>query len=222
MGKDNEIIRVENASKSFNGHKVLNNVSLTCEAGKIYGIVGYNGSGKTVLFKSICGLYRLDEGEIWIGDKKMKRDMDMLTEAGFIIEEPSFLRNYSGFRNLDFLYRIRNGKDKEHLYDVMRKVGLDPSSKKRVCNYSLGMRQRLAIAQAIMEDQPILILDEPMNGLDKRGVSEMRQFFEGLKSQGKTILMASHNKEDIDVLCDQVYEMDNGVLHKIRGGEHEE
>lgn len=211
-----EIIRVENASKSFRGHTVLKKVSLTCEVGNIYGIIGYNGSGKTVLFKSICGLYRLDEGEIWIGDKKMKRDIDMLTEAGIIIEEPSFLRNYSGYKNLDFLYRIRNKKNRQHLYEAMRKVGLDPLSKKRVCNYSLGMRQRLAIAQAIMEEQPILILDEPMNGLDKRGVSEMRKFFMELKNQGKTILMASHNKEDIDMLCDHVYEMDAGALTIVR------
>ncbi len=211
-----EIIRVENASKSFRGHTVLKKVSLTCEVGNIYGIIGYNGSGKTVLFKSICGLYRLDEGEIWIGDKKMKRDIDMLTEAGIIIEEPSFLRNYSGYKNLDFLYRIRNKKNRQHLYEVMRKVGLDPLSKKRVCNYSLGMRQRLAIAQAIMEEQPILILDEPMNGLDKRGVSEMRKFFMELKDQGKTILMASHNKEDLDMLCDHVYEMDAGALTIVR------
>ena len=210
------IIRVENACKSFRGHKVLKHVSLTCEPGNIYGIIGYNGSGKTVLFKSICGLYRLDEGEIWVGSKKMKRDIDVLTEAGIIIEEPSFLRNYSGYQNLDFLYRIRNKKNRQHLYDVMRKTGLDPLSKKRVCNYSLGMRQRLAIAQAIMEEQPILILDEPMNGLDKRGAAEMRAFFEEQKHQGKTILMASHNKEDIDVLCDRVYEMDAGVLTLLR------
>lgn len=211
-----DIIRVEHASKSFNKHKVLDDVSLTCEAGKIYGIVGYNGSGKTVLFKSICGLYHLDEGEIWIREKKMKKDMDMLTEAGVIIEEPAFLRNQSGFHNLDYLYRLRNRKNKQHIYAVMRKVGLDPNSKKHVCNYSLGMRQRLAIAQAIMEEQPILILDEPMNGLDKRGVVEMRSFFEEMKQSGKTILMASHNKEDIDVLCDEVYEMDMGKLNRVR------
>ncbi|MCI5509496.1 MAG: ATP-binding cassette domain-containing protein [Eubacterium sp.] len=211
-----DIIKVENASKSFNNYKVLDNVSLSCEAGKIYGIVGYNGSGKTVLFKCICGFYHLDEGEIWIRGKKMKKDMDMLTEAGIIIEEPAFLRNHSGYRNLDFLYRLRNHKNKKHIYEIMNKVGLDPSSRKKVCNYSLGMRQRLAIAQAIMEDQPILILDEPMNGLDKRGVIDMRNFFEGLKKEGKTILMASHSKEDIDVLCDEVYEMDMGKLSKVR------
>lgn len=211
-----DIIKVENASKSFNNYKVLDNVSLSCEAGKIYGIVGYNGSGKTVLFKCICGFYHLDEGEIWIRGKKMKKDMDMLTEAGIIIEEPAFLRNHSGYRNLDFLYGLRNHKNKKHIYEIMNKVGLDPSSRKKVCNYSLGMRQRLAIAQAIMEDQLILILDEPMNGLDKRGVIDMRNFFEGLKKEGKTILMASHSKEDIDVLCDEVYEMDMGKLSKVR------
>lgn len=211
-----DIIKVENASKSFNNYKVLDNASLSCEAGKIYGIVGYNGSGKTVLFKCICGFYHLDEGEIWIRGKKMKKDMDMLTEAGIIIEEPAFLRNHSGYRNLDFLYRLRNHKNKKHIYEIMNKVGLDPSSRKKVCNYSLGMRQRLAIAQAIMEDQPILILDEPMNGLDKRGVIDMRNFFEGLKKEGKTILMASHSKEDIDVLCDEVYEMDMGKISKVR------
>lgn len=146
----------------------------------------------------------------------MKKDMDMLTEAGIIIEEPAFLRNQSGYRNLDFLYRLRNKKNKKHIYEIMSKVGLDPDSRKKVCNYSLGMRQRLAIAQAIMEDQPILILDEPMNGLDKRGVIDMRDFFRGLKREGKTILMASHNKEDIDVLCDEVYEMDMGKLSKVR------
>lgn len=140
----------------------------------------------------------------------------MFSDNAVYIEEPSFLRNYSGYKNLDFLYRIRNKKNRQHLYEVMRKVGLDPLSKKRVRNYSLGMRQRLAIAQAIMEEQPILILDEPMNGLDKRGVSEMRDFFKELKNQGKTILMASHNKEDIDVLCDRVYEMDAGVLTIVR------
>lgn len=211
-----EVIKVVNASKSFRQHKVLDQVSLSCEAGKIYGIIGYNGSGKTVLFKCICGFYCLDEGEIWIREKKMKKDMDMLTEAGIIIEEPAFLRNQSGYRNLDFLYRLRNRKNKELIFEVMKKVGLDPKSRKKVCNYSLGMRQRLAIAQAIMEDQPILILDEPMNGLDKRGITDMRIFFESLKRSDKTILIASHNKEDIDTLCDEVYEMDMGKLSKVR------
>ena len=209
-----EIIRVKNASKSFRGHEVLKKVSLTCESGHIYGIIGYNGSGKTVLFKSICGLYRLDEGEIWIGNKKMKRDIDMLTEAGIIIEEPSFLRNYSGFKNLDFLYRIRNRKDKEHLYEVMRKVGLDPLSKKRVCNYSLGMRQRLAIAQAIMEDQNIILLDEGFNALDSESIKKMKEVLLSLKNENRIILLSSHVMDDFKNLVDEIYLLKDGKLEK--------
>ncbi len=140
----------------------------------------------------------------------------MLSDAGIIIEEPGYLRNLSGYKNLDFLYRIRNKPNKQHLQDTMQKVGLDPFSKKHVGHYSLGMKQRLAIAQATMEDPGILILDEPMNGLDKQGIAEMRDFFEEQKSMGKLIILASHNKEDINALCDEVYEMDKGTLNRVR------
>lgn len=212
----NPVIKVEAACKSFRKQQVLKEVSFSCVEGEISGIVGHNGSGKTVLFKCICGLLYLDKGNIFICGKQMHKDMDMLNEAGVIIEEPAILGNVSGYKNLDYLYRIRNRKNKEHLYAVLEKVGLEPKSRKKVRNYSMGMRQRLAIAQAIMEDQNILILDEPMNGLDKNGVADMRKLFLELKSQGKTILLASHNKEDIEVLCDHVYEMEMGVLEKIR------
>lgn len=211
-----DIIKVENGSKSFGNHQVLKEVNLTCKKGGIYGIVGRNGSGKTVLLKCICGFLNLDSGEIYVRDKKIRKDMDMLSGAGIIIEEPSFLRNYSGYKNLEFLYMIRNKKDKKFICNMLEKVGLDPNSKKRVGNYSMGMKQRLAIAQAIMEEQRILILDEPMNGLDNQGVEEMRKLFLELKEQGRTILLASHNKEDIAVLCDEVFEMDGGVLQKVR------
>lgn len=214
--ENNYIIKVENAMKSFNKNKVLDDVSFACGKGQICGIVGRNGSGKTVLFKSICGFLKLDSGKIYIKGKEMHKDIDLLTTAGIIIEEPSFLRNKSAMKNLEFLYMIRNKRNTEHISKVIKKVGLDPSSKKKVGNYSMGMRQRLAIAQAIMEDQEILILDEPMNGLDNQGVKEMRELFLSLKEQGKTILLASHNKEDIDVLCDEVYEMDRGIISKVR------
>lgn len=213
---DRCVIEVKNVSKSFKDKQVLKNVNIRCESGKIYGIVGYNGSGKTVMFKCICGFYKVDEGEILVNGKKMGKAIDILTNAGIIIEEPGYVRNLSGYKNLDFLYRIRNKKDKEKIQRIMKEVGLDWSSRKRVENYSLGMRQRLAIAQATMEDQEILILDEPMNGLDKEGVRYMRGFFEKLRDQGRLILLASHNKEDIDILCDEVYEMDQGYLKKIR------
>ncbi|MFP3155229.1 ATP-binding cassette domain-containing protein [Lachnospiraceae bacterium ZAX-1] len=210
MGQN--IIKVEGAYKSFRENMVLKDVSFTCESGKIYGIVGRNGSGKTVLFKCICGFYKLDKGNILVNGERMGKEIDMLTNAGIIIEEPAYLRKFSGYQNLNFLYQIKNKKDKGKLQEVMRKVGLDPSSRKQVGKYSLGMRQRLALAQATMEEQEILILDEPMNGLDKEGVKDMRAFFENLKKQGKLILLASHNKDDIDVLCDEVFEMEKGEL----------
>ena len=176
-------IEVDHVFKSFKKKEVLKDVTLTCEGGKIYGIVGHNGSGKTVLFKCICGFFDCSRGEIRINGKRMGKDMDMLENAGIIIEEPGFLRRWSGYHNLEFLYTIRNKRNKDYLLSVLQKVGLDPKLKTPVGKYSLGMRQRLAIGQAIMEDPDILILDEPMNGLDKNGVQEMRELFEQMKEE---------------------------------------
>ena len=206
------VIEVKNVSKSFKGIPVLNDINITCRSGKIYGIIGYNGSGKTVLFKCICGFLHVDSGEISVNGRVMGKEMDMLEHAGIIIEEPGYIRNLSGYRNLEYLYRITHKKDPAVIHSIMLKVGLDPQSRKKVCHYSLGMRQRLAIAQATMEDQAILILDEPMNGLDREGVAEMRKFFLEQKERGKLILLASHNKDDIEMLCDEVYEMNHGIL----------
>ena len=208
-----DIIRAENLSKTFSGRSVLDKVSFSCKEGEIIGFVGYNGCGKSVLFKCICGFLKPDSGEIHISLPDGKKNI--CGNAGIIIEEPAFLRNKSGMKNLEFLYGIRNKSNRKYLEEVMRKVGLEPNNRKSVGHYSLGMRQRLAIAQAIMENPSILILDEPMNGLDKRGVEEMRSLFLKLKEEGKAILMASHNKEDISVLCDRVYEIDDGKLNEI-------
>lgn len=147
-----KVIEVNHISKSFKKQQVLHDVSLSCESGKIYGIVGYNGSGKSVLFKCICGYYRVDEGSILVRDQKIGVDVDMIRNAGIIIEEPAFLKQYSGLKNLDFLYRLNHKPDREHLRQAMEQVGLDPDSGKPVGKYSLGMKQRLAIAQATMED----------------------------------------------------------------------
>ena len=181
-----------------------------------YGIVGRNGSGKTVLFKCICGFLKCDSGEIRVDGKIVGKDLDMLKNAGIIIEEPGFLRKMSGYRNLEYLYTIRNRKDRDYIKRIMETVGLDPNMKKSVGKYSLGMRQRLAIAQAIMEKPDILILDEPLNGLDKTGAEEFRNLFLTMRNEGKLILIATHNKEDIDMLCDKVYEMDAGYLTELR------
>lgn len=209
-------IVVKDAVKNFKNQEVLKNISAEFEPGHIYGIVGYNGSGKTVFLKCICGLLTLNSGEILVNDKRMKKDLDMIQDAGIIIEEPAFLKNYSAYHNLEFLYIIRNKIDKKYIKEILEKLGLDPDSRKKVGHYSLGMKQRLAIAQAIMEDPAVLILDEPMNGLDKKGVAEMREVFLEMKAGGKTILLASHNREDIDILCDEVYEMENGHLTQIK------
>ena len=182
-----EVIKVEHIEKSFKKHKVLKDVSLTCESGKIYGIVGYNGSGKSVLFKCISGFYLVEKGTITVRGKMVGKDMDVVQNLGTIIEEPAFIKQYSGLKNLELLYMINHKKNREYVKESMRKVGLDPELKKPVGKYSLGMKQRLAIAQATMENQDILILDEPMNGLDKDGVEQMRKLFLSFKEEGKTL-----------------------------------
>ena len=205
-------IEVQNVVKRFRDQVVLKNVSISFEKGQIHGIVGRNGSGKTVLFKCVCGLMHPEEGVILVNGKRVGRDVDMPEDIGAIIEAPGFLPNYSGYKNLRFLANIRRKIGKEEILNVLKTVGLDPESRKHVGKYSLGMRQRLGIAQAIMEDPEILILDEPMNGLDNAGVQDIRALLLELKAQGKTILLASHNHEDIAALCDTVHEMDGGVL----------
>ena len=205
-------IEVQNVVKRFRDQVVLKNISISFEKGQIHGIVGRNGSGKTVLFKCICGLMHPEEGVILVNGKRVGRDVDMPEDIGAIIEAPGFLPNYSGYKNLRFLANIRRKIGKEEILSVLKTVGLDPESRKHVGKYSLGMRQRLGIAQAIMEDPEILILDEPMNGLDNAGVQDIRALLLKLKEQGKTILLASHNHEDIATLCDTVHEMDGGIL----------
>ena len=205
-------IEVQNVVKRFRDQVVLKNVSISFEKGQIHGIMGRNGSGKTVLFKCICGLMHPEEGVILVNGKRVGRDVDMPEDIGAIIEAPGFLPNYSGYKDLRFLANIRRKIGKEEILNVLKTVGLDPESRKHVGKYSLGMRQRLGIAQAIMEDPEILILDEPMNGLDNAGVQDIRALLLELKAQGKTILLASHNHEDIAALCDTVHEMDGGVL----------
>lgn len=210
------MIEITNLCKSFKDTKVLNDITIKIKKGNIIGIIGRNGSGKTVLFKCICGLISPTKGTVKINNKILGKDMDIPDNIGAIIETPGFLPNYNGFKNLKFLAMIKNQISNEHIKDTIKLVGLNPDSKKHVGKYSLGMRQRLGIAQAIMEDPDVLILDEPMNGLDNDGVQDMRKLFLKLKEQGKTILLASHNKEDIEVLCDVVYSMDKGILEVLK------
>lgn len=213
---DDIAIRVEGVYKRFGTDTVLKNVSRSFERGRIHGIVGNNGSGKTVLMKCICGFLIPDGGSITVNGERVGVDVDFPRDMGLIIETPGFLPNVTGIKNLEILASLNKKIGLREIAASMRAVGLDPSMNKPVGKYSLGMRQRLGIAQAIMENPSLLILDEPLNGLDKHGVTEMRQLIKGLKEQGKTILLASHNQGDIDELCDTVCEMDAGVMTIIR------
>lgn len=217
------IIEIRNASKRFKENIVFHDVSLSFEKGKIYGLIGRNGSGKTVLFKCICGFMPLTSGTIIVGGKVVGKDIDIPRNIGMIIDAPGFLPQYSGFKNLMMLTSLRAAAESDahntkHRFEknpvsaAMKEVGLDPDSKKRVGKYSLGMKQRLAIAQAIMDHPTILILDEPTSGLDNSGVEDVRALLQTLRDSGTTILLASHNVEDIKILCDAAYRIDNGML----------
>ena len=209
-------ISVQSVSKTFGDTTVLREVSREFEEGRVHGIVGNNGSGKTVLMKCICGFLPPSKGRILVRGRQVGRDMDFPDDTGIIIETPGFLPNLTGRKNLELLASLRRRVDREGIRRTIERVGLDPDSKKPVGKYSLGMRQRLGIAQAIMENPSILILDEPFNGLDKNGVAHMREIIKGLRGQGKTIILASHNQMDIDELCDTVCEMDAGVMTMVK------
>jgi ABC-2 type transport system ATP-binding protein len=209
-------IEISDVSKSFKDQKVLKRVCVNFEKGKIHGIIGRNGSGKTMLFKCICGFVQFDEGEIIVRGQKIGKDVDIPKDIGIIIEMPGFLPNYSAYNNLKLLSSISKKATKNRIIEAIKLVGLDPANKKHVGKFSMGMRQRLGIAQAIMEDPSLLILDEPFNGLDQSGVEDMRKLLFNLKADGKTILIASHSKEDIGLLCDTVIRMDKGEVIALR------
>lgn len=209
------VIIVENISKTYKGISVLNHVSISFEKGKIHGIIGRNGSGKTIFIKIICGLVQPDEGKVLVNGKGIGKDVDFPENIGVIIEAPGFIPSLSAYKNLDYLASLKGLIGKKEIRNAMFLVGLNPDDKKHVGKFSLGMKQRLGIAQAVMENSDILILDEPMNALDKSGVAEIRELLLHLKDEGKTILIVSHNQEDINMLCDTVHEMERGKLTKL-------
>ena len=209
------MIKIENIRKQFGESVVLDNINMELLPGNIYGLVGRNGSGKTMLMKCICGFVLPTSGIICVNGKIVGKEVDIPDDIGIIIENPGFLPNYSGFKNLQLLAMIQNKIGKEKIKEAIRMVGLDPDSKKHVGKYSLGMRQKLGLAQALMEDPKIVLLDEPMNGLDNEGVAEIRKLILNLKERGKLIIIASHTKEDIELLCDQVFYMDHGKVIRV-------
>ena len=210
------IIEIDNISKEFSGDIVLHPVSISFEKGKIYGIIGRNGSGKTVLLKIISGFLKPTTGTVTINGIPLGKKNEFPENTGILIEKPGFLPYKSGFQNLKYLSQIQKLINDQEIYKVLEQTGLTSAAKKLVGKYSMGMKQRLGIAQAIMENPEILILDEPMNGLDDQGASQMRKLFLRLRSEGKTILLASHMQEDIHELCDKVYRIDAGTIEEIK------
>ena len=206
------MIKIEHLTKKFGDAVVLDDISMELVPGRIYGLVGRNGSGKTMLMKHILGFVHPTSGKIVVDGKEIGKDIDMPQNVGAIIENPGFLPEYSGFQNLKFLAMIRGKIGKEEIKEAIRLVGLDPESKKHVGKYSLGMRQRLGLAQALMENPDVLLLDEPLSGLDNDGVQEMHELLIKQKEQGRLLIIASHSKEDIAVLCDEVFRFDKGKM----------
>lgn len=206
------MIYVNHLSLNIKQDTILSDITLHVEKGKITGLVGRNGCGKTMLMKCITGFVRPTEGEVIFDGKKVGQDVDFPKNTGIIIESPSFIPYYSGRKNLLELASLQKKVKKERIDEVLQQVGLFEARNKSVRKYSLGMRQRLGIAQALMENPDTLILDEPMNGLDNECVTLIRDILANLREQGKTILLVSHNAEDIRVLCDRIYEMDKGKL----------
>ena len=207
-----KVINVENACLTINKNVILDNINFEAGEGEIVGIVGRNGSGKTMLMKCICGFIPLTSGRITVDGKEIGKDVDFPASTGVIIETPGFVPYYTGFHNLKILSEIGTRILDERIKEAMKLVGLDPGLKRHVGKYSLGMRQRLGIAQAIMEDQRILILDEPFNGLDADGVVDIRRLLLEYKEQGRTVLIASHIAQDINILCDKTIFLNKGKI----------
>ena len=207
-------LTVKNVTKRIRGKMILDDVSMHLFSGNVYGIVGRNGSGKTMLLRALAGLIRADEGEIWYQDQLLHKDMDVPPSLGIIIENAGLYPEFTGMKNLRLLAAIKKTIGNKEIREAMERVGLDPEDKRTYRKYSLGMKQRLLIAQAIMEKPDVLLLDEPANGLDEEAVGLMRRIVEEERKRGALILLASHNKEDIGLLADTVYRMEAGRLRE--------
>ena len=202
-------IKMNNVCKKVKGADLLSDISLTMESGNIYGFVGDNGAGKTVLFKILLGLKKKTSGSITINGAELN---DLLQDVGFVIERPEYIPYYNAFKNLAVIAAYHKKADHARIREVLTMFGLDPEDKKTVGKYSLGMKQKLALAMAFLEDPAVLILDEPLSALDESSVSHAREKILEAKAQGKLIVVASHYKEDIQSLCDVVYKMKAGRI----------
>lgn len=206
------VVRLEDYCKSFKSAEVLKNINLTLESGKVIGLKGKNGSGKTMLMRAISGLILPTSGKVYINDKELGRQISFPPSIGILIENPSFISNYTGFKNLKILASIQNRISDDEIRDAIRKVGLDPDDKRTFKKYSLGMKQRLGIAAAIMERHDIVILDEPINALDEAGAGLIKGLLDELKANGSLIIIACHDTEELNYLSDEIYEIYDGEI----------
>lgn len=210
------MLEIKGLTKKFKKRTVLRDINLSLEFGNIYGFIGANGSGKSVFFKTICGFLKPDKGTVTVNGKTIGKEIDFLPNLGVVIEKPGFIENYNQFDNLKYLAQINNIIDDKKIIEALHRVGLDTNNKEKVKTFSLGMRQRLAIAQAIMEDQKIIILDEPFNGLDKNGCNQIKNLLMELKSPDRLILLTSHIEGDIDSLSDYIFEFSDGKISLVK------
>ncbi len=211
---NDSIIKLEHYTKIIKENTILNDITLELKSGKIYAFVGHNGSGKSMLFKAICGFIKPTSGKVKVRNKVISKDICFPEKIGILIETVGLLPNLTAFENLKILASIQNEITDNDIKDTLSMVGLDPENKKPIKKYSLGMKQKVGIAQAIMEKPEIIILDEPMNGLDLESVNNIRNIILDLKAKGNTILLASHNESDIDILADEIFQLNNGVLRR--------
>lgn len=208
-------IEIESLTKILSHNEILNDINLTLESGKIYGFVGKNGSGKTMLMRAICGLIVPTSGCVKIDGKVLGKDMSFPNSIGALIENPGFINGYSGFKNLKFLAQIQNKISDQDIISIMKQVGLDPSDKKSFRKYSLGMKQKLGIAAAIMEDPSILILDEPFNALDEETVETIRKLIQSKRNENTVVVISCHDRYEIETLCDEIIEIQAGKIKSI-------
>lgn len=206
------IIKIEDLSKRIKGVNVLEHIELELSGGSIYGVIGPNGSGKTMLLRAIAGLIRPTSGKVYIDDKQLHNELSFPPEMGILIEKPELLNHLTGMENLMLLAGIRNVISKDQIKAYMKSFGLDPASKKTVKKYSLGMKQKLGIIQAIMEAPELMILDEPFNALDEATVQMLYKMFKEYKEAGKLLILTSHHREDIEMLCDKIIKLQEGKV----------